>query len=332
MIKQVWVLAEQTQGELEEISQELLCWGRKVTDKLNGGLCAVIFGEETNGLVDSLAYYGAEKVYVINDSALNSYTLEAYTEALAFLINQESPDIVLCSGTVFGEDIASSLSARLETGLAPNCIGLDVAHDGLLLAVIPVYGGRLEATVVCPTGRPQVATVKPGMIDIKPSKANRKAEVITINPQTGPVVTRSRVIGFMKADPRTVSLDQAEIIVAGGGGVGSCEGFRLLEELAELLGGCVAASRIPVDRGWFPDDKRIGQTGAIVSPRLYVAVGISGSIYHTMGMKDSKVIIAINKDRNAPIFKLADMGIVADWQETVSAMIGYLRETGGNAT
>ena len=323
--KGIWVVAEQRQGELQEISLELVCWGRKIADKLNEELCAVVFGKDTAGIAATLSHYGADKVYVINDSSLRGYPPEAYTVALSTLIIEQAPRIVLCGATSFGKDLASRLAARLKTGLASDCTAFSVNDDGLLLPVRPVYGGQLDATVISSGAKPQIATVRPGIVDVKPSKIERKAEVITVDSQ--PATTSSRIVGFVKADPRTVSLDEAEIIVAGGGGIGSNEDFQLLDELAELLGGCVGASRVPVDQGWVPMEKQIGQTGMTVAPKLYIACGISGSIYHTMGMKDSKVIVAINKDRNAAIFKLADMGIVGDCREVLRAIIHRLRET-----
>jgi electron transfer flavoprotein alpha subunit len=325
--KEVWILAEQIEGELEEITLDLASAGRRIADKLNDELCAVIFGEQVAGLTDNLAGYSLDRIYTINDSVLKGYTAEAYIETISNLINEETPEILLCGATLFGSDIAAGLAARLETGLAPNCTCLDVSDDGLLLGTRPVYDERLQVVVVCPVGRPQIATVRPGIEDIKPPRAGCKAKVIAIDPQPSPAVTQARVTGYTKADLKTIRLDEADTIVAGGRGIGGPEGFRILEELAELLGGCVGASLVATDNGWVSDDKHIGQTGVIVAPRLYMAVGISGSIYHTMGMKDSKVIVVINRDRNAPIFSLADMGIIGDWKEVVSATISCLGET-----
>jgi len=323
--KEVWVLVEQREGELQEVSLELVCGGRKIADKLNQRLCAVVFADEVAELVDSLTCYGADKVYIINDSSLKDYTAEAYAEVLSTLISEGAPEILLCAATLFGKDIASMLAARLKTGLASDCIDLNVSDDGLLSAVSPVYGDKAYATVVCPLKRPQIATVRPGVMEIKPAKVRSEAEVITVEPQPL-ATTHSRVIGFMKADPSMLRLDEADIIISGGGGAGGSEGFHLLEDLAKLLGGCVGASRVAVDRGWVPVEKQVGQTGTVVAPRLYIAVGISGSTYHNMGMKDSRVIVAVNKDRNAPIFKLADIGIIGDSKEIVSVVISYLGE------
>jgi len=202
-----------------------------------------------------------------------------------------------------------------------------VSDDGLLMGTKLVYDDRFQATIVCPDSKPQIVTVKPGTADIKSPKVGHKAEVITLSPEPSPAVTRARVIGSAKVDLKTVPLEQAEIIVAGGRGIGGPEGFEVLEQFAELIGGCVGASLVATDNGWVSEEKHIGQTGVIVTPRLYIAIGISGSIYHVMGMKDSKVIVAINRDPHAPIFSFADMGIVGDWREVVDATISCL----GNA-
>jgi len=320
----VWVLAEQRLGELQEVSLELICWGRKLADGLNEELSALLFGDNTAGLASELSSYGADKVYSINDRSLTGYPPEAYTETLTTLATEQTPAVILFGATVFGRDLASRLAARLKTGLASDCTALEVSDDGLLSAVRPVYGGQLDATVIIPAARPQIATMRPGSIDAKAAQNHGKVNIITVEPQ--PAETRSRTTGFIKADPKTLRLDEAEVIVAGGGGIDSQESFQLLGELAELLGGCVGASRVPVDKGWVPLEKQIGQTGLTAAPKLYLAFGISGSIYHTMGMKDSKVIVVVNNDRNAPFFKLADMGIVGDYREMAAALIHGLRE------
>jgi electron transfer flavoprotein alpha subunit len=324
--KEVWVLAEHREEELDEIALELASAGRRIADKLSYSLCAVIFGEQMADLVDNLASYNVEKVYVIDDALLKGYTAEVYVDTLTGIIKEENPEILLCGTTPFGCDIASGLAARLETGLISDCIFLDVSDDGLLLGTKPVYNERFQATIVCPSGKPQIATVGPGISEIKSPRTGNKAEVITVRPEPFPAERHARVIGTARADLKTIRLDHAEVIVAGGRGIGGPEGFNALEKLAELLGGCVGASLVATDNGWVSEDKHIGQTGVVVAPRLYMAVGISGSIYHTMGMKDSKVIVAINKDRNAPIFRLADMGIIGDWREIVDEMTGHLAE------
>jgi electron transfer flavoprotein alpha subunit len=325
--KEVWILAEQRDNELEEITLELVSEGRKIADKLSAVLCVVIFSEQTPGLTDSLAGFGINRIYAINDSTLRDCTADAYVEALCGLISEVSPDILLCGATPSGGDIASGLAARLETGLVSDCIYLDVNGDGSLIGTKPVYNDRLQASIVCSSAKPQIATLSPGVSDIPIPVTDKIPEVITVNPEPGPTAGRAKITGTGRADLTTIRLDQAEVIVSGGRGIGGPEGFAVLQQLAELLGGCIGASLVATDNGWVSEDKHIGQTGVVVAPKLYLAAGISGSIYHTMGMKDSKVIIAINKDRNAPIFKLADMGIIGDWRETVTAIISYLEET-----
>ena len=236
------------------------------------------------------------------------------------------PEIILCGVTPFGSDIASGLAARLETGLVTDCLSLDVNNEGLLIGMKSVYNEKLQAKIIYSSVKPNIATMSPGVSDISPPKPGNKAEVITLTPELFSAKRYARVTGMVKEDLKKIPLDQAEVIVSGGRGIGGTEGFDTLEKLAELLGGCVGASLVACDNGWVPEDRHIGQTGLFVSPRLYMAVGISGSIYHAMGMKDSKYIVAINKDRNAPIFRLADLGIVGDWRETVNEIINHLTE------
>jgi electron transfer flavoprotein alpha subunit len=324
--KGVWALAEQRLGELQEVSLELVCWGRRLADSLNEELSVLLFGDnDATDLASELSRYGADKVYFINNRPLTGYPPEEHTEALATMATEQNPAVILFGATVFGRDLASRLAARLKTGLASDCTALEVSDDGRLSVVRPVYGGQLDATVISPTARPQIATMRPGIIEAKPARREGQAKIINVEPQ--PTTTRSRATGFIKADPKTLRLDEAEIIIAGGGGIDSQESFQLLEELAELLGGCVGASRVPVDKGWVPLEKQIGQTGITAAPKLYLAFGISGSIYHTMGMKDSKVIVVVNNDRNAPFFKLADMGIMGDFRQIAAALIQGLRQT-----
>ncbi len=324
--KEVWILSEQKEGELEDITLELAVVGHRIADKSNNSLAAIVFGENGPKLIDRLAGYGVDKIIAINDTNLKGYTTEVYSDALADIIKVHSPEAVLCGATLFGSDIASGLAARLETGLIPDCYYLDVDGSGLLLGNASIYGGKIQATFLCPEGRPQIVTLKPESTNIKVPKAGRGIEVVSIETQYPANLRQTMVSGYIKVDLDTIRLDQAEIIVAGGRGIGSSEGFRTLEELAELLGGRVGASLVAVDNGWVSSDKQVGQTGTIVRPRLYLAVGISGSIYHMMGMKESRVIVAINRDRNAPIFKLADMGIVGGWEEIIKSVIKLLKQ------
>ncbi len=209
----------------------------------------------------------------------------------------------------------------------PGLDYIDLDENGAFQLTTPTHAGKVYTTVICTSDKPQMATLRPGLVEAKLLSAARKAETIKVDPQIKPDEARVKVTGFVKADPKTIDLEEAEIIVAGGGGMGAKENFRLLEELAEVLGGSVAGSRVPVDEGWITIERQVGQTGKTVASQLYIACGISGSIYHAMGMKDCKVIIAINKDRAAPIFKLADVGVVGDVLEVVPALTLKLRET-----
>lgn len=321
----VWVLAEQRAGQLQEVSLELVSEGRKLADKLGEQLCAVIAGSDIAELAQPLVHLGADKVWLVDSPLLASYCPELYTDALVQLMEANCPAIVLSGDTAIGQDLAPRLAARMKTGLVTECTALSLDQEGLVSQTKPSYGGKASSTVVCPKARPQMATVKPGIMDIGVPDPSRTAEVVRITPEFSGEF-KTRVLDFIKADPKTVSITEAESIVAGGGGAGKVENWQLIEELAEALGASLAASRVAVDAGWVTSDRQIGQTGKTVSPRLYIGCGISGAIQHTMGMKDSKLIIAINKDRNAPIFKLADVKVVGDLLEIVPAITQQLHE------
>jgi len=323
--KGVWVFIELKEGEIRDVSLELLSEGRKIAGKPGEGVCAVVVGGKIQKQqTDRLAHYGADRIYLVENPL--DYSAELYTEILVSLIRDQKPRIVLCGATATGKDLAPRVAARLKAGLGSDCTSLDLTEEGVLLQTKPAYGGRLSVEFALPETSPQIVTVRPGVMEMEKPNTSLKAEIMPVAPQIGSVEPRSRVVDFIRADPKTISLSEADIIVAGGGGAGDRENFRLIEELAEVLGGTVGASRVPVDEGWVPFDKQVGQTGKTVEPSLYIACGISGTIYHTMGMKDSKAIVAINKDRSAPIFKLADMGIVGDLMEIVPAIITLLRE------
>jgi len=322
--KGIWVFIELKEGEIREVSLELLSEGRKLADKAGDEVCAVLIGSSVQEQIDRLAHHGASRIYLVESP--QPYSAELYTEILVALIQQHKPSIFLCGATSTGKDLAPRVAARLKTGLGSDCTRLDMAENGLLKQTKPAYGGRVSTEFICPKSSPQIVTVRPGVMAIEKPNTSLKAEVVRVVSPVSGVEPQSRVVDFIKADPRTISLSEADIIVAGGAGAGDREHFRLIEELAGVLGGTVGASRVPVDEGWVPFDKQIGQTGKTVEPSLYIACGISGAIYHTMGMKDAKVIVAINKDRSAPIFKLADMGIVGDLAAVVPAIISLLRE------
>lgn len=335
LAKGVWILVEQRQGEFDDIVLEVVSGGRQLADELGEEVRAVVIGSHDKGLAGTLASYGADEVYFIESPLLSeysAYSAELYIEVLSKLFEDENPEIVLCGATLMGRDLAPRLAARLKTGLVSNCISLAINEEGLLLQTKPTHGGKVSSTIVCPTSKPQMATVRPGVMAIRKPDTTRRPEVKLITPQLSKREPRCRTIGFMKADPEQIGLDEAEIIVAGGRGLGSTDNFQLLTRLAKSLSGVVAASLGAIDEGWAPRKSLIGQTGMTVTPRLYVACGISGSIYHVMGMKDSKFIVAINKDPNASIFNYADMSIVGDVIEVIPAITAQLEKLSSNIT
>lgn len=325
-VRDVWVLAEQRGEQLEDISLQVISGGRQLADELGEEVHVIVVGGGNDRLVETLASYGADEVYFLDSPLLLKYSAELYVEALSKLFEGENPKIVLCGATLVGRGLAPRLAARLKTGLVSECVGLALNEEGLLLGTKLTHGGKIASTILCLTSWPQMATVKSGVIEKRKLATSRKPDVKIISSQFTQKEPRSKAKGFIKADPKKISLDEAEIIVAGGRGAGNVENFQLVRELAKSLGGVIAGSLGAVDEGWVPRKKLVGQTGATVAPKLYIACGISGSIYHVLGMRDSEVIIAINKDRNAPIFRYADVGIVGDAAEVIPAIINQLDE------
>lgn len=323
--KSVWVLAEQSEGKLIDVSFEVLSCGRKLADDFGGQVCALVVGSNGQELAETLASYGADKVYLLYGPLLSEYRAELYVKALAKLIVEDKPEILICGATSVSRDLAPRLAARLRTGLISECISLALNEERLLLGTKLTHGGRVSSSIVCHDSKPQIATVKPGVMPVARPDTARKAEVAIITPELSQSDYRTSIRGVVKADPAKISLDEADVIVSGGKGVGSGENFKILEEIAKHLGGVVAGSLGAVDEGWLPRKKLVGQTGTTVTPKLYIACGISGSIYHVLGMRDSEFVIAINKDPNAPIFKVADMSIIGDVAEVLSAIINQLR-------
>lgn len=323
---EVWIILEQRDGMLDNISWDLVSQGREIADKLNQRLCAVVMGSDITAIGECLNYSGVDELYLLDNPNLNTYSCELYTQALSNLIQERVPQIVLWGATLNGNDLASRVAAKLKMGLISDCVAFDLDEQGLLLQTKPTYGEKVYSTIISVNTQPQLATMRPGIIEVKSIHSSKKVEVIKISPQFSTRKSFIRTTGFIKGDPLTLSPEEAEVIVAGGRGVGSGENFRLLEELAKALGGTVGASRIAVDNRWVSREKQVGQAGKIVKPKLYIACGISGSPRHTLGMKDSETIVAINTDPDAPIFKLADMGIIGDLLEVVPAITSEIKE------
>jgi len=322
----VWVIAEQRHGKLMNVSLELISEGRKLADKLGEKLTAVLLGDNVSHLADFLIYQGADKVILAEHPLLLNYTTDAYSKVLYKLITERRPEIILIGATFIGRDLAPRLSARLGTGLTADCTKLEVDDERKLLQTRPAFGGNLMATIITPNHRPQMATVRPGVMKKSEPDKSRKGEIEKVDVEIFEKDLRVVIERIVKEAKHVVNLEEAEVIVAGGRGLGSAEGFKLLEELADLLGGVVGASRAAVDSGWIHSSHQVGQTGKTVRPKLYIACGISGAIQHLAGMQGSHVIVAINKNPEAPIFKVADYGLVGDLYQIVPLLIEEIKK------
>ena len=322
----VWVFAEQRHGVLKSVTYELLAKGREMADTLGTELCAVCFGRGING-IDDLIAGGADKVYLADESALTDNQEDLYTGELVGLIREHRPAIVLASATSLGRSFIPRVAAILKTGLTADCTGLDVENEtGLLLQTRPTFGGNVMATIICPASRPQMATVRPRVFKKGMPDNNRRGQIIKVDFDKTGITSKTRLLGFVEDIIETVKLDEAEIIVTGGRGLGKAENFTLLEELAKVMGAALGSSRPPVDEGWIPYSHQVGQTGKTVCPKLYVACGISGSVQHMAGMQTSECIVAINDDPNASIFEIATYGIVGDLFKVVPVLIEKLKK------
>lgn len=328
--KGVFVFAQQVDGVINNVALELTSEATKLAAALKTDVTAVLLGHDVKGLADELAKYGADKVLVVDDPALETYTTEPYAHAMDEIIKNYKPDIVLYGATAIGRDLAPRVSARVATGLTADCTVLEIdefknalgnvnkGYEGNLFlnATRPAFGGNLMATIVCPDNKPQMATVRPGVMQkIEPKDVKANVEEVKIDFAKNNKCVE--VLEVVKAVKDKVDISEANILVSGGRGVGSAENFKLLEDLAEAIGGEVSASRACVDAGWVAKDIQVGQTGKTVRPNVYFAIGISGAIQHAAGMEESDLIIAINKDESAPIFSFADYGVVGDLNKIV---------------
>lgn len=320
--RDVWVFAEQREGALMPVVKELLGEGRKLADEIGCSLCTVLCGNHVDGLVKELFEYGADKIYLAEHKELESYRTDTYTIVIHDAIKTYKPEIVLLGATHIGRDLGPCLAVRCNTGLTADCTRLEIDEiDKKIKQTRPAFGGNLMATIICPNHRPQMSTVRPGVMEMAKRQEGRKGQVISIPVNFNQEDIRTRILEVVKQVSEAASLTDAEIIVSGGMGLGRAEGFDLLKELADKLGGVVGASRGAVDAGWIDHSHQIGQTGTTVRPKVYFACGISGAIQHVAGMQNSEQIIAINKNPGAPIFEVADYGIVGDIYEVIPALI-----------
>ncbi|MBR1635550.1 MAG: electron transfer flavoprotein subunit alpha/FixB family protein [Lachnospiraceae bacterium] len=335
--KGVYIFAQQVDNKLDNIAFELLGKARDLANDLGGvEVAAVLLGSGIKDLADELAEYGADKVIVVDDARLETYRTEPYAQALAGVINEFKPEIMLVGATAIGRDLGPTVSARVATGLTADCTSLDIgqfplnaepdkAKQNQLLMTRPAFGGNTIATIACPDNRPQMATVRPGVMQKIEPKKGAKAEVVEFNPGFQENDRYVEILEVVKDVAKTVDISEAKILVSGGRGVGSPENFKLLEDLADAIGGTVSCSRAVVDNGWKPKDLQVGQTGKTVRPNVYFAIGISGAIQHVAGMEESDIIIAINKDETAPIFEVADYGIVGDLNKIVPLLTDAIK-------
>ncbi len=321
--KGVFIYAQQVDNKIDNIAFELLGKAKDLAaDIETKEVTAVLLGDGVTGLADKLAEYGADRVIVVDDPELKEYRTEPYTIALTEVINKYKPEIMLVGATAIGRDLGPRVSARVATGLTADCTVLEIGEfkargddeprQGQLLMTRPAFGGNTIATIACPNHRPQMATVRPGVMQKKDKIPGAKAEVIVEKVDLTPNSKFVEILDIVKSVSTTVDIAEAKILVSGGRGVGSPENFAMLDDLAAAIGGTVSCSRAVVDSGWKPKDLQVGQTGKTVRPQVYFAIGISGAIQHVAGMEESDIIIAINKDPDAPIFDVADYGIVGD--------------------
>jgi electron transfer flavoprotein alpha subunit len=324
----VWIFAEQRSGKVSSVAYELLGIGRRLADDLKTQLSAVLFGaDETDAR--ELIRWGADKVYHAKDHILEDFNDEPYAQMLTKLINEYRPEIVLAGATPIGRSFAPRVAARIRTGLTADCTSLSIdKQTGNLLQVRPAFGGNIMATILCPNNRPQMATVRPRVMKRGQYDTNRSGEIIGI--KSDGITSRTKVIESVKeVSDITVNLQEADIIVSGGRGLGDPKGFKIISELADLFGGAVGSSRAAVDEGWIPYRHQVGQTGKTVCPKIYFACGISGAVQHLVGMQSSDIIIAINRNPEAPIFNMATFGIVGDLYEIVPLLIKKIKESKG---
>lgn len=327
--KNVWVFGEQRDGKVAPVVFELIGIGRQLADARKSELAVVILGNNLKEAVADLATYPVDKVYVYDAPELEVYDAERYCRVLTDVMREHKPEIVLAGATTTGRSFMSGVAISLYTGLTADCTGLEIGEDGLLHQTRPAYGGNIMATILCPYTRPQMATVRHKVFPTSAKRCEGEAEIINLNPKPTLFSSRSKFLEFVETVGEKVNLVDADIIVSGGRGLGGPENFAIIRELADELGAAVGSSRAAVDAGWIPYAHQVGQTGKTVCPKIYIACGISGAVQHQVGMKSSDVIIAINKDPNAPIFDIATYGFVGDLFEVVPALTKKIKAMRG---
>lgn len=326
MNKDIYVVVEQVDGVVQKVGIELIGIASKLAADLGQEVVAVLLGKEVKRLAENLIHHGANKVICVEDPILEHYATEPYTKALNAIVEAKKPEIVLYGATSIGRDLAPRVSARVHTGLTADCTKLEIDPETkLLLMTRPAFGGNIMATIVCKEFRPQMATVRPGVMQALPTDTSRTGEVELFKVEFTDADMNIKIREVIKEKHAKVDITEAKVLVSGGRGIGNAEYFDVLKELADELGGLVTSSRANVDAGWIGRERQVGQTGKTVRPDLYMACGISGAIQHLAGMEDSEFIVAINKDAQAPIFDVADLGVVGDLHKIMPILIDKVR-------
>jgi len=319
--KGIWIFIEQKNGRVQSVSYELLGKAHELAGKLNCHVSAVLIGDKLEDQLDELIFCGADNIYLVQAPELANFQDEPYTNILVQLVKKYKPEILLCGATNIGRSLISRVAINIKAGLTADCTGLDIDPDKkILLQTRPAFGGNIMATIISPNYRPQMATVRHKVFTPLPADKKRKGKIIRESFDSSFYLSRTKLLDIIEEIESTVNLSEADIIVSGGRGMAAQENFKLLEDLAHVLGAAVGSSRAAVDAGWMPYSHQVGQTGRTVAPKIYIACGISGQIQHLVGMQSSKIIIAINKDPEASIFKVATYGIVGDLFQVVPAL------------
>lgn len=328
LYKGVWIIAEQKRGQIQRVTYELLGSGRKLADSRKTELCVVLLGSGISSKAQELIRHGADKIYLLDSPELISYRDEPYSRIITKLIIKHKPEIVLCGATSIGRSLIPRVAVQIGTGLTADCTGLDIdPAAGSLLQTRPAFGGNIMATILTLNHRPLMATVRHKVMKEAIPQDNIKGKIIKVDFSKQDFLSRTKVLDFIEELEETVNLTEADIIVSGGCGLKGPENFSLMRELAKVLGGAVGSSRAAVDSGWIPYSHRVGQTGKTVCPKIYIACGISGAIQHLVGMQSSDTIIAINKDPDAPIFKVATYGIIGDLYSIIPELVKQIKNT-----
>ncbi|QNO13890.1 electron transfer flavoprotein subunit alpha/FixB family protein [Alkalicella caledoniensis] len=323
--KGVWVFVEQRNGTIQKVSLELICKAREIADKIGGKVTAVILGAEVEGLANELIHYGADMVKGFENKRLEKYITEPYTKILSSAIIEGKPEIMLIGATTIGRDLAPRVAARVKTGLTADCTILDIdPQTNNLLMTRPAFGGNIMATIICPEHRPQMSSVRPGVMVLHNKDISRTGEVSIIEAEIDEMDVNVEIVEEVVEKKGKIKIEDADVLISGGRGIGAKDGFEALGRLAHRLNGLTSASRAAVDAGWVDKSIQVGQTGKTVRPNLYIAAGISGAIQHVAGMEEAEFIIAINSNPDAPIFDVADLGIVGDANKIIPALLQEL--------